>query len=248
MIASISSHNLFHTISFQVTQRFHVYMLAHSQACSSAHVQVETLIPKLIFQSDSCYVPRQFKCLVHLQLAATPSHSNDDLVPPPSSVLLPAFAFSPWWPKPARSYPMLSNSSMPISFFSPAYYPPCSSPSKSPLTLWCYTVVHQGLLEHSSSCLECLYHCSSCWMFEQRDIDSGRVAARCGPNTFYTKAGFTPWSQQLYIQLAPGIASEGSCRSLFNTAQDVSFFQLEMRVSSGFLASQLFCPSVNTTM
>ena len=72
-------------------------------------------------------------------------------------------------------------------------------------------------------------------MFGQHHSDSGHVAASSGQNMFYTKAGLTPQSLQLYIGLAPGIGSEGYCSSLFNAAQDVSFFQLEIRGCSGFL-------------
>ena len=87
-----STCNQFHAISFQVAQCFPVDMRADSRACSSAHVPVEMPIPEPIFESVSCYLPRQFKCLVHLQLATTTSSSNHDFVPPPSSVLLPAFS------------------------------------------------------------------------------------------------------------------------------------------------------------
>ena len=80
-----------------------------------------------------------------------------------------------------------------------------------------------GLLEHNSSCRDRLN-------FEQRDIDSGRVAAS-GLNKFYTKAGFTPGSRQFYIKLAPARVSEADCcsnhhctRSFFLPTRDKSSF------------------------
>ena len=67
-----STCNQFHAISFQVAQCFPVDMRADSRACSSAHVPVQMQIPKPIFESVSCYLPRQFKCLVHYNLQLQP--------------------------------------------------------------------------------------------------------------------------------------------------------------------------------
>ena len=84
-----------------------------------------------------------------------------------------------------------------------------------------------GLLEHDSSCRDRREQQLS---FEQRNIDSGRVAACGGPNKFYTKAGFTP-GHDSSIKLAPAIVSEADCcsnhrctRSFFLPTRDKSSF------------------------
>ena len=115
-------------------------------------------------------------------------------------------------------------------------------------TVTSHSCVYWGLLEHSRSCLECLYLCKQQlrfwaalpWLWPRRGplwpeyvLHQGWIYSLITAALYWISSWDSFWGRLLFP---------------FQRCTRCFFFHIEIRVSSEFLGSQLFCPSVNATM